>query len=486
MASHITSSSTSASAAATTTSTCTSSSSPAAAPSSQTVNDVPIQLRRQIKSTIAVVLDYVLETFAVSPEDVEPKSAEEIISESRDSDRALGTPATARSSYACVLWNDEKHSFDEVIGIVMQATRCSKQQATRVAESVDANGRHVVQVSSDLPHLLEMANRIRTIKLAVTVRSTRDTVREDMCALLLNWLKDLISGRYKFFSHVQGGNCVFRDIICETLCDDWSLPPQLAALSARYRRGRMSEVDQLFMYDMEDGPDSDEDEPVDMENPQLPDDFMENPDLPDDIHHLARMLVDDEGELLGQVQTPHEDDDWMDAGEDSRAQGEEHREEDSFVDAEEYLEEDDPERRGSMQIDTDSTDAQEEPLRRTNEKSHTRDLIELGWELDAWLGYTEKLDQSERIIANELGVPIDSPPNVSEINWKIRKTFNSKLRLDYIMQYDLRLWKTPRSSIKDLLIGTLISNYDYRPLIGELLDCAYMKCRHWKYLDGFR
>ncbi|ORY94367.1 hypothetical protein BCR43DRAFT_459965 [Syncephalastrum racemosum] len=460
------------------------SASPAAVMSTpRTVKDIPIQLRHQIKSTIAVVLDYILETFAVSPEDVEPKSADEIIDESRDSDRALGTPANSRSSYACILWNDEKHSFDEVIGIVMQATRCSKQQATRVAESVDANGRHVVQVSSDLSHLLEMANRIRTIKLAVTVRSTRDTVREDMCALLLNWLKDLISGRYKFFGHVQGGNCIFRDIICETLCEDWSLSPQLAMLSTRYRRGRMSEVDQLFMYDTEDGPDSDEDEPVDTENPQLPDDFIENPELPEDIRDLARMLVDDDG-LLNQFQAPHEDE-WMDAGEDEREQAEDHGDEASFVDAEEHFEEDDPERRGSMQIDTDPADVQQEPPRRANEKSHTRDLIELRWELDAWLAYTAKLDQAERAIAKELGVPINSPPNISEVNWRIRKTFNSKLRLDYIMQYDLRLWKTPRSSIKDLLIGTLISNYDYRPIIGiryarnypEVVDAFFFKDR---------
>ena len=39
--------------------------------------------------------------------------------------------------YAAVLWNDEIHSFQDVIEQVKEAIGCSEQQAMRVAESVD-------------------------------------------------------------------------------------------------------------------------------------------------------------------------------------------------------------------------------------------------------------------------------------------------------------------------------------------------------------
>jgi len=66
--------------------------------------------------------------------------------------------------------------------------------------------------------LLDQAKKISNINLAVTVRSARDTFREAMCGLFINWLRDLSTG--KIGSHPT----LLRDMICEELCREWREP----------------------------------------------------------------------------------------------------------------------------------------------------------------------------------------------------------------------------------------------------------------------
>lgn len=436
-------------------------------------------LLRQIKETVEVVMDYILETFAASPEDVSPGTKESILQDWKDSSKALNMPDSDKDQmFACILWNDEKHSFDEVINIVMRATSCSKAEATRVAESVDAHGRHVVETSTNLQDLLAIAERIHSIKLAVTVRSCKDTVREDICGLLLNWLKDLISGRYKFFSNVEGGNCILRDIICEVLCAEWSLRPELAALSTRSRRGPMSEAD----YEVEElDMDGSEDEQEDQDEQVNEDDMM-----------AARMLLDG-GEFVVTAFEPAEEEDWMfPEGDTFQEEGEQDEGEYEDEDEDEDEEDEDEDNEDESYHESDSDVEMSQPAETTNEErpqeppetapvqppraqptqrrhSHHRlpDIIDLTGDLDSWLSYTETLEAEEHEIAKKLGAPVPSTPKTFlENKQKIKKEFHRKLRLDYLMLFDLRLWKTARASIKDLLIGTVVSNFNYRPAIG--------------------
>jgi hypothetical protein len=109
--------------------------------------------------------------------------------------------------------------------------------------------------------------------------------------------------------------------------------------------------------------------------------------------------------------------------------------------------------------------------------------------LDQWLENTEKLESDERTIAKDLGIPYamanDDISATRQVNANLKKEFKRKLRIDYLLQFDLRLWKTARISIKDLLIGTFVSNFDYRPIIGtrfarnypELVDAFFFKDR---------
>ncbi|KAL0086621.1 hypothetical protein F4703DRAFT_1735362 [Phycomyces blakesleeanus] len=454
-------------------------------------------LIKSIKQTIEVVLDYILETFATSPEDVSPGKKENIIRDCRDSHKAHHIPYNAaNTSYVCMLWNDEQHSFDEVINVVSSAIQCSKEHAMRVAEEVDTYGRHLVFSSNDLDEAIKVADQIYEIKLAVTIRSVQTSVREEISGLLLDWLKDLISGRYKFFGGVQGGNVILRDIICQVLSDEWSLSPDLASLSTRSRRGRMAEEDDTFTgLESDDGGEGFGDE-LDDENDAdfiVTEDFgmMDYDDDEEDGFEEAMLSEDDIDEVVDHNESEYHTDS---EGEDyDNAMSGVHSEEDvDMVSA-------NPTPEADHQNTTDhiATSSQEETSRHRHDntsrhsKDNTKqkqphDIIDLDWDIDAWLAQTAKFEKEERSIAADMGVPVTaSQTPVEEANAFLKKEFKRKVRLDYILQFDLRLWKSARESIKDLLLGTLISNFEYRRVMGirfvrnypELVDAFFFKDR---------
>jgi ATP-dependent Clp protease adapter protein ClpS len=46
--------------------------------------------------------------------------------------------STSPPSYTAMLWNDETHSFNEVIDIVCAAISCTEETAQQIATTVDA------------------------------------------------------------------------------------------------------------------------------------------------------------------------------------------------------------------------------------------------------------------------------------------------------------------------------------------------------------
>jgi hypothetical protein len=486
-------------------------------------NTVPPALIDSVHNTIAVVLDYLLETFAASPEDVSPTTAPDVLRDCEYSHAALGIRDTAderHPSYCCVLWNDERHSFEEVNEIVVKATKCTKAEAQKVAENVDAYGRHVIFTSENLNEALLVALQIKTINLAVTVRSTQNTLREEVCGLLLEWLKDLISGRFKFFTAVESGTSILVDTICKVLCEEWTLRPELATLSTRSRRGRTTDNDSDDDFDAQEldvSEDDNDDNGIDENgNPTF---LMEPVPFLDDDHILDMEDID---EIIGDDHAGWEsfDEDEEDhTNTNDDGEGDEEAMDysiggDNLDDADD---DDDVEMGGSdtgsqhstgltpffNQIISPTTanvatvtspnpneslpqptttsppppEQQRSPRTHQHQSSVTTssqqkkaplDIVDFGYDLDGWLVHTEKLDASERELAQTLGVPLSLPStSMSEANKQLKKEFKRKLRLDYLLQFDLRLWKLARASIKDILIGTLISNFDYRPVLGK-------------------
>ncbi|TLU88627.1 MAG: ATP-dependent Clp protease adaptor ClpS [Chlorobium sp.] len=67
---------------------------------------------------------------------------------------SLDTPATLKSekksgpdlsnAYQVILFNDEEHSFDEVIEQIIKATQCSRRRAEQCTWEVHTRGRSIV------------------------------------------------------------------------------------------------------------------------------------------------------------------------------------------------------------------------------------------------------------------------------------------------------------------------------------------------------
>jgi E3 ubiquitin-protein ligase UBR1 len=88
-----------------------------------------------------------------------------------------------------VLWNDEKHSFAEVINLLRSLTLTPQEKATEITNRIDDLGREVIEMSTDVPRVLDIAQNIAQIELGVTVRRAYDTFREQVVQL-----RSLLSG----------------------------------------------------------------------------------------------------------------------------------------------------------------------------------------------------------------------------------------------------------------------------------------------------
>ncbi|CAG8595325.1 6037_t:CDS:2, partial [Acaulospora morrowiae] len=188
----------------------------------QSKEDLPPDLLNSMHETISTVLDFMLETLSASPEDISPPLNEsEVRQEAIDVANSINdtdSSAEEEKLFAVILWNDENHSFNEVIDHVVDATECTKEVAKNMAERVDSYGRDIVELSEDIPRLLTISREISSIGLAVTVRSARDTFREGMCGLFIDWLKDLVKGK------IRSNGTLLGDIVCEELCKEWKRP----------------------------------------------------------------------------------------------------------------------------------------------------------------------------------------------------------------------------------------------------------------------
>ncbi|ORY03779.1 hypothetical protein K493DRAFT_206578 [Basidiobolus meristosporus CBS 931.73] len=184
---------------------------------------VPDDLVFSIQMTLLTVMDFMLQTLCFSPESLTySKDIVQIKQATAKIDQIIGSEEPEQTIYACILWNDESHSFQEVIDQVMEATACSKAEANRIAHHVDSHGRETVEISSSITRLQRVANRISSIGLSVTIRSARDTFREEVSGMFIQWFKELSVGKRGKIGSVMNGKIlhVFMETICEVLAQE--------------------------------------------------------------------------------------------------------------------------------------------------------------------------------------------------------------------------------------------------------------------------
>jgi E3 ubiquitin-protein ligase UBR1 len=108
--------------------------------------------------------------------------------------------------YAVLLYNDETHSFKDVIDQLKLAIDCDDAAGKSMAEVVDIRGREVIYISDDLKSCKKIASVIQRIGLQTGISLVSDTANEYLISLLLKWIIE---------------NCQkssgLRRLVCETL-----------------------------------------------------------------------------------------------------------------------------------------------------------------------------------------------------------------------------------------------------------------------------
>ncbi|XP_044714951.1 putative zinc finger in n-recognin (UBR box) domain-containing protein [Hirsutella rhossiliensis] len=180
---------------------------------------LPDDLVANLQMTIGRVFDYICDVISCSPEQLrQAKSKASILKDeeaSRLSSKYYGYEAEPCGDFALILWNDEKHTVQEVQDQVARACRKSLRHAARDAWETDAIGRSILTYLPDIDKLLHMAKIMEAIRVTVTIRAARDTFREQMCGTLVEWLSD-ISG-----CTVGHDNHILRQTVCEQVMRPW-------------------------------------------------------------------------------------------------------------------------------------------------------------------------------------------------------------------------------------------------------------------------
>ncbi|KAK0502977.1 hypothetical protein EDD18DRAFT_1276884 [Armillaria luteobubalina] len=166
---------------------------------------VPPDLRETMSKTVGYALDFILDTLDFSPDEpsVPANEADLRVQPSAD--------PMSKDHYCIVLWNDEKHSFDEVIKLLCDKTNCSHEEASEITQRIDEQGREIVEMGSNVQRLIETAQSLTIIDLGVTVRRAYDTFREQVVSVIIEWLLDLTHSR------LGSDTLILREIISEEL-----------------------------------------------------------------------------------------------------------------------------------------------------------------------------------------------------------------------------------------------------------------------------
>ncbi|KAF2030853.1 hypothetical protein EK21DRAFT_64676 [Setomelanomma holmii] len=423
---------------------------------------LPDELLETIRITIARTLDYLIDVFSCSPEQLRlPKSEESIMQDERDSRLTSkwyepGDQPEECEEYCLVLWNDEKHTVNDVRDQVARA--CKQKMAFGLAKAYEVNdiGRSAVVYRSDLKELLRMAKIIEEIKLTVTIRSARDTFREQMAGALVEWISDIAG------CSVGPDNQVLRHTVCEELLKPWRIGSEASnigigkdGLDDHEMEDKEAEMDGLFYRGLL---------PI-QRRAQIVRIQRRRTDPNDDT------TASDDDEEEGEVAADVTDD--MDIDEVGAHDHDGDVEMDAYESPDEALEVSEatmagypappppppptaPQRQPEQSVTPAESDSEPtgapslshvEPMMQVPETPLTRSLpLRPSRPPKYWLERPESYGKRP-------GMP------AHEDLWL-------RLRLDHLILYDLRMWKQLRIGIRDVFISTVVTIPEFKRLLG--------------------
>lgn len=426
-------------------------------------SQLPVDLVESIRMTIGRCMDYLCDVFSCSPEQLRlPKSQTSILQDERSSrlSSVYGEePWEDQPEFALVLWNDEKHTVDDVQNQVARACSQTKRFGFQKAMEVNDIGRSVVQYGRDLDELLRMAEIIEQLKVTVTIRSARDTFREQMGATIIDWISDL-AGCY-----VGDEPYLLRNVVCEELLNPWRTGSQAfnkdvgqagiddheTEENEKFRRQNRAFMQRLrpaanvirLEVEVDDTNDDDDDDENDDDEDE---EYMEfGMDLEDDEDDGMDIEVDD---LRPTPNAPINPPDAADM------------DVDIMDEAEEILEatiagypppRPQPQRRQIL-TPQDSEDGDAEPRAHSNEPYGNvprTPRVRTG----------RRQRPSKHWLEKPEGFRAPRPSEPCEDLWQ-------RVRLDFLILYDLRLWKTLRIHLRHLYITTVATIPRFKRILG--------------------
>lgn len=445
-------------------------------------SQLPVDLADAARITVARALDYFCDVISCSPENLRATKTRETVEQ--DERRSRLDPATytyndlieEKPEYNLVMWNDEKHTMDEVQDQVARACRDRRRIGLLRAEEANELGRSIVSQSHDLQELLRRAKIIEEIKITVTLRSARDTFREQMCGTILEWLSDIAG------CVIQGNASFLRQTICEEMLQVWRIGSE--AWNARVGREGLDDNqsdeesfrafpdsiqillqrNQQVMVPVEDD-DDDEDMDEDIDGPDLVE--GEGEDDEDDFEQIDPQMI---GTILAQresdtarAQTEIVSDlDEMDTDGDN-----------DFLDAAERMEDADeavppPPPAGApiMEPEPAIAVAHDELSRHPSMTlSHGDNMNFRNVPRTPGIG-TNPGRRNTRADALHWRAPVDSARKTAEAPLPVWEDLRKNIRLDAMILFDLRLWKKLREKLRSLLISTMIKVPQFKRLLG--------------------
>lgn len=202
---------------------------------------VPPELREVMNRTVGYALDFLLDTLDFSPDEPSVPSNEADLRLQYSADPMI------KDQYCVIIWNDDKHSFDEVIKLICDVTSRSREEAADIASRIDDQGREIIDMNTNVTRLLEIAQNISQIDLGVTIRRAYDTFREQVVAVIIEWLLDLTRSR------LGSDTLILREIIATELLSprrrdngSYSANPQALNVIADFQNP--TRLDWMFLY----------------------------------------------------------------------------------------------------------------------------------------------------------------------------------------------------------------------------------------------
>ncbi|XP_069190099.1 E3 ubiquitin-protein ligase UBR2 isoform X3 [Procambarus clarkii] len=171
---------------------------------------IPADLTERIHLIFDCILPYAKELLTYEEGFSIPKDLE-----IRESDREptnLSSLYDIKDTYVTMLYNDETHTYDQVINTLERAIECTQKDAVAFATSIDREGRCIVRCSSfqqcsqTKNHMEKQTSRGGGRPLKVQVMQTYIIAHQMFASRLLTWLHNVLESAQAF-------RLIFSDIV---------------------------------------------------------------------------------------------------------------------------------------------------------------------------------------------------------------------------------------------------------------------------------